>query len=545
MDLIQKTRQFMADKKIDYLLVNATDEFLVEYSELSENSRYFLTNFSGSTGDALISQKDLFLFVDGRYHEQADLEVDHNKVNVVKMKLGQSFSEPLKEKIKTEKTFAIVAKKNSQGRLEVLQTALKDKNLEIKFLDFDPVMDFVKQEKMEKAQENSDIEQIDLKIAGISAEKKLKEISAQLKPNEAIFITNLEEVSYLTNLRDFSHNYSSKIKAKCLITKKTAVIFTDEKIKVELDKFEIKKISIDDLDFIDIFFADKNLMNIYDYNILIKKAAVIQKDFIKSIKAVKNNAEIEHYKKCFERTDKAIYAIRDFIEQSENISEYDITKKLEEFFYQYGAKSLSFKSIVAKDKNSALAHYSQNSKDEILTNGSLVLIDCGAYYEGGYATDCTRVFVKGSPNDLQKKVYTVVLKGFLAAFNKKISPRTSGYSLDKAARKILSMHAPEGFEFSHALGHGVGISVHEAPPNLGPSPLAKVAFKPNMCFTIEPGLYKKDFGGVRLENTFYMDEKNGERKVKSFSNVCFEKKLIDFTLLSAREKKVLKNFELR
>lgn len=76
------------------------------------------------------------------------------------------------------------------------------------------------------------------------------------------------------------------------------------------------------------------------------------------------------------------------------MTEFDIAQKLEEEFISYGAKNLSFKSIVAIDKNSALAHYSKSSKDQYLKDGSLVLIDCGAYYEGGLATDITRVFGK-------------------------------------------------------------------------------------------------------------------------------------------------------
>ena len=550
MDLIRQTRQFLADNKIDYLLVTATNEFLVEYCELSENSRYYLTNFSGSAGDALISQNDLFLFVDGRYHQQADLEVYLGVVSVVKLKLGQSFSEPLKKKIKNGKALGVISKNNSQGRLEILQALLKDKNIKIELLDFDPVMDLVKQEKTAVVQNNSNIVQVDLSISGVSAEAKLAQISSQLSLHEALFVTNLEEVSYLCNLRDFSTNYSSKIKAKCLITKQSAILFTDDEFNFSLPKFETKKMSeleksVAELNSIKTIFADKTLMNIFDYNILESNAAVVHKDFIKDIKSVKNESEIEHYKKCFERTDNALYDLREFIEASEGVSEYDIAKKLEESFYKHGAKSLSFKSIVAKDKNSALAHYSQNSKDEILTEGSLVLVDCGAYYEGGYATDCTRVFVKGEPSKLQKEVYTIVLKGFLAASNKKINTKTSGYSLDHAARKILEEDAPKGFSFSHALGHGIGISVHESPPSLGLSPLAKVAIKPNMCFTIEPGLYKNGFGGVRLENTFHMEENNGELEIKSFYNMFFEKKLIDFDLLSVREKKWLKALELR
>jgi len=138
-ELIKKTRQFLKDNRIDYLLVNSTNEFLVEYSELSENARYMLTNFSGSTGDALISQKNIFLFVDGRYHKQADLEVDKKLVSVVKMKIGASFTANLAEKIESYSTVAVVSKKVSRGLLEILQAALKKKNIGVKLLDFDPI----------------------------------------------------------------------------------------------------------------------------------------------------------------------------------------------------------------------------------------------------------------------------------------------------------------------------------------------------------------------------------------------------------------------
>jgi Xaa-Pro aminopeptidase len=238
-------------------------------------------------------------------------------------------------------------------------------------------------------------------------------------------------------------------------------------------------------------------------------------------------------------------ATREFIEKHENLSEYDVAKNLEENFYKFGAKSLSFKSIVAKDQNSALAHYSKSSKTEVLTDGSLVLIDCGAYYEGGYATDCTRVFVKGTPSKLQQKIYTTVLKGFLKAFNKKITPNTSGFCLDKAARTVLLMNATAGFNFSHSLGHGLGISVHESPPSLAFSPTAKSPLKPNMCFTIEPGLYNPKLFGIRLENSCYLEGGKEGLIIKSFTNMCFEKKLIDFDLLTQTEKKQLKFFEVK
>lgn len=535
MNLIKNIREFLKDNNIDYLLVNSTNEFLVEYNDLNENSRYFLTNFSGSTGDALISQKDIFLFVDGRYHEQADLEVDKNVVTVVKVQLGQTATKLMAKKIKTNKTFAIVANKVSEASLEVFKNTLEKKNIKIKLLDSDPIEK--ERGKREKEKDSAKFyAKISTKITGLSSEEKFKQVSSHLKPNEAILVTNLEEVSYLFNLRDFSTNYSSKIKGKCLITKNYD--------NIKLIKSDLKQ-HIDAFKTIDTIFVDKTSITAYDYSILGEKAAKLEENYISNMKSVKTKEEIDHYKKCFERTDEALMATRDFIEQNDNISEYAITKNLEENFYKFGAKSLSFNSIVAKDKNSALAHYSKNSKTEILEEGSLVLIDCGAYYEGGYATDITRVFVKGTPSKLQKKVYTTVLKGSLKAFNKKITPTTTGFSLDKAARIVLESHKPAGFEFSHSLGHGIGISVHECPPRLAFSPTAKTIIKPNMCFTIEPGLYKKGFGGVRLENSCYLADEDGKLIIKSFSDMCYEEKLIDFDLLTPTEKRQLKKFKVK
>lgn len=526
--MIQKTRKFLKDNKIDYLLVNSTNEFLVEYADLQENSRYLLTGFSGSTGDAVISQKDIFLFVDGRYHNQADLEVDKKSVNIVKMKIGASFPTLLVKKLAPETTIGIVSKKVSQGRLEILQTAFKKKNIKIKLFDFDVVGQNEKCKVQNVAKCKN--EKIDIKIAGLTSDEKIKLISKNLKKDEAILVTNLEEISYILNLRDFSSNYSSMIKGGKYLITKAGGKFSD---KVEIDE-NIKRV-----------FVDKNLINAYDYSILGDKAKMPEKNYIKEMKSVKTRQEIEHYKKCFERTDEALLATREFIENNDNLSEFDIAKNLEENFYKFGARSLSFKSIVAKDKNSALAHYSKNSSAKILKGGSLILIDCGAYYEGGYATDITRVFVKGKPSKLQKKVYTVVLKGLLKAFRKKITSQTTGFSLDKAARKVLNENKPAGFEFSHSLGHGIGISVHESPPSLAFSPTAKTPLKENMCFTIEPGFYNSKQFGVRLENSCYLTKEGKELKIKSFTDMCFEKKLIDFELLTSTEKKQLKMFSVK
>lgn len=503
-DAVNKIREFMKGQEIKYLLVNSTNKYLVEYVPLEENSRYFLTDFSGSTGDVLVTPENIFLFVDGRYHIQADLEVNHDVVTVVKLQTGQIFLEELVKKIPENEALGIFSKKNSQKRVEYLM----EKGLNLKFFADDPL-------DKNTVYDNSNI----VAVEGVPVEEKIKDLNF----DGAVLITNLEEVSYLFNLRDFSKKYSSKICGKAVIINDRARLLEDIDDFVESYKGNI--------------YVDKSTINAYDFALVGDKAKILDDSPIKLMKSVKTDDEIAHYKEAFKRTDLAVKAIRDFIENNDNISEYDIAEQLEKEFKRFGAKSLSFKSIVAKDKNSALAHYSKCSKDEVLKDGSLVLIDCGAYYEQGLATDITRVFVKGEPSELQKSVYTTVLKMFLNAYNSNFK---TGYEIDALARKIYSENEIEGFVFNHGLGHGIGVSVHEYPPNLSKNEMAKVEIKDNMCFTIEPGLYNENHFGIRLENSCYM--KDG--KINSFVQMNYEKKLIDFSMLNEQEKDWLKEFEV-
>ncbi len=482
--------------KIDYLLVNSTNEYLVEYSSLSENARYTLTGFSGSTGDALITKDNIYLFVDGRYHTQADLEVK-NGITVIKLQLGQRQDEEIKKLLNPHKVLGIVAKKVSQKRLEEF------KGYKIKLLEEDPINSFT-----EPHEEPHDKTKCKPKI---------------FKPDKPTFVSNLEEVSYLTGYRDFSNDCSSKIWAKLVIKGEDLILFTDNKACEEYLKLFKGELII-----------DKNSINARDYSLI--ASPIHRESEIKLLKAVKTENEIEAYKSAFEKTDKTMKAIRSYIQEENNISEYDIAKKLREEFIHFGAKSLSFNSIVAINRNSALAHYSKNAKDVILKDGDLVLIDCGAYYEDGLATDITRVFVKGTPSELQKKVYTTVLKAFLNAY--KLNALT-GFEHDKLAHEILD-GAVEGFSFSHGLGHGIGINVHEAPPTLNQSSLGQTNIQDNMTFTIEPGLYNPKHFGIRLENSCY--RKNG--KNVSFVKMGYESKLIDYELLTQKEKEWLEEFEV-
>lgn len=516
-------RTFMKDNDINYLLVNSTNEFLVEYNTLNQNSRYKLTGFSGSTGEALVTPETIYLFVDGRYHIQADQEVNHDITTVVKLQTGQNAIEEIINKIPENEILGVFSKKNSQNKIEQLSKSRK-----LKLLDTDPHDEFINYSS------EGDLT-IDTKYTGVNSEDKISAASKNLSQDEAIYITDPDEVSYLFNMRNFTRQpYSAKIMAKAIILKDNAILFNGEKLK-NLNDF-LTKIQQK-------VYVDKNTINAYEYNLLGDKVAELKFNPVKLAKSQKNKFEIAHLKEAFTKTDRAVLAIRDFINNNDNLSEFDIALQLAKEFKNQGALNLSFASIVAKDQNSSLAHYSKCSKNEIISDGSLILIDCGGYFEGGLATDITRVFVKGEPSQLHKNIYTNVLKAFLNAYNycktHSHSPVT-GYEIDQSAREFFNQQNLDGFVFNHGLGHGIGINVHEYPPNLSANEIAKVPLLEGECFSIEPGLYKEGCFGIRLENSCYYSDNN----IHSLTNMPYEKKLIDYDMLNNEEKAWLEEFEV-
>ena len=158
----------------------------------------------------------------------------------------------------------------------------------------------------------------------------------------------------------------------------------------------------------------------------------------------------------------------------------------------------------------------------------------------GYATDITRVLYFGkNPKPIYKKVYSYVLKAFLACY---LSEETQASKLDFMAREILKPLEKEGFYFGHGLGHGIGTSVHQNPPVLNMS--SKDVIKPYQVHSIEPGAYGKTQDGVefgiRIENCVYTDL---YFKKNSLSKFPFEELLIDYSLLNEKEIETVKKWQ--
>ena len=175
----------------------------------------------------------------------------------------------------------------------------------------------------------------------------------------------------------------------------------------------------------------------------INQSNKILQSHLRLFKTVKNEAEIAHIKHCFERSDKALQVIYDMINSETIYSEYDYYEALIKAMKDNGAQSLSFKPIVAAGSNTSIIHYTSPSKEKMVENGDLLLVDFGGYYEGGYATDTTRTFIKGDATEEQKLAYTAVLKAFLTAYYNKYGKKASYYSIDNLARDTVSKNISE------------------------------------------------------------------------------------------------------
>ncbi len=493
-----------------------------------------LTGFSGTAGEAVLEKNGkITLFVDSRYHILADKQV-YSNVEVFKMPLNTSFSENFKKKYK-KNTIAYIP--SDIGLNKYLELS--------KYFDlrkYDVIKKYLKNEDLNKKEP---IFEVSGKIEKNSFEFKINKIKKTHSNIDRMLIFNLDEISYLTNLRSYRMKYSSNFKAILYLNLKSDnyILFVEDipkKENLKINNLTFMKLS-DFHNFIlsieDEIYINKNDITLENY-LYIKNPKEIKKDNLALISSIKPISVIQHLIESSNKLDLAILAFKKRLKAG--LSEVDLVNMFEQELIDKGAKCPSFKTLLALGENSASIHYSSYDKNKILKDEMLLLLDCGGYYEGGYATDITRTFYFGkNPKPIYKKIYTNVLKAFLACF---LSKETNAKKLDNIAREILNPFEAEGFFFNHGLGHGIGTSVHQNPPIL--SMLSDDIIKPYQTHSIEPGLYGKDKDGVefgvRIENCVYNDINYNKISLSKFP---FEEILIDWKLLDDEQKEIVQNWQ--
>ena len=213
-------------------------------------------------------------------------------------------------------------------------------------------------------------------------------------------------------------------------------------------------------------------------------------EIIANLRVIKNEYEISQIKKAQKITDDAFSHILSFIK--EGVSEKDLALEIEFFMRKSGAQGVSFDLITISGKNTSLPHGIPS--DKLLQKGDFITMDIGCKVNG-YCSDMTRTVALGQPSDEMKKIYNTVLLAQKKAFEK-IKSGVKASDVDFAARDFINKSGYEGC-FGHALGHGVGLDIHENPTV---SSRSDTVLKSGMIITNEPGIYLKDKFGVRIED---------------------------------------------
>lgn len=213
-------------------------------------------------------------------------------------------------------------------------------------------------------------------------------------------------------------------------------------------------------------------------------------DAVQHLRLRKESREIQMIRQAARITLHAFEQILQRIKPG--VTEKDIQRQIRSLFEDLGADGEAFPTIVLFGRRTALVH-GQPSEVRLKKN-DLVLFDFGAKFHG-YCADFTRTFCLGKPSDSVRRVFQAVKKALQLA-EAEIRPGQTGREVDKIVRQFLGKKDMDK-RFPHALGHGVGLEIHED-PRLATS--AKSTLKTNMVVTVEPGVYDNRWGGVRLEN---------------------------------------------
>ena len=548
---LQQLRIQMQDQNIDVCLINQTDEFQNEFLPQYSKRLQWLTNFSGSAGEALITKNKAYLFVDGRYTLQAKLEVNQSVYKVYNYS-KKTPTQILKSLKLNKPNFGIDGNIITVKKLNLLTSELKT-NVSIKLLEKNLVdLIWYSRPKIKK----SIVWHHKRSFHGTNVSDKITTIKKIIKKNKAqyLFITSNESICWLLNLRSSDLAYTPIFMSRLIISD-SGECFLFANIKnglkfpkaVKFHQIELNLLSnfLSDTIANKKIIADPRTLSSNTNEFLLKNRVKIRliNDPIEALKSQKNNSEIKGIRAAHLRDGvaltKAIFWIKEKV-LKKNLTELQAVKKIDsnrlknKNFY-----SLSFPTIAGSGPNGAIVHYHANKKsNRKIKDTDLFLIDSGAQYLDG-TTDVTRTISFRNVSNEQKKMNTLVLKGHIAVAISVFSKSETGKLLNINARKYLRQH---NCDFDHGTGHGVGyfLNVHEGPQSI--SSVSKVKFLPGMIISNEPGYYKTNEYGIRIENLVNVKVHGNKYKFETLTLAPIDRQLIEASLLSENEIKWLNTY---
>lgn len=551
---LEKLRSLMEREGIDYFVIPTSDPHMSEYVLDRYKSRVYMTGFTGSAGYVVVTQDEALLWADGRYHVQAEKQIEGSDFKLMKWGLeGVDFyDEWLKKNVKPGQTVGFNGEITPYGMYKRLVEKLGDR-INFKF-EKDLIGEFWEDRP---ALPSGKAFILDEEYTGENPTKKLASIREKMEEKGAthLFFATLDDIAYTLNIRGGDDLYTPIVVSYLLIDSHNATLFVDEskidvsvkgylqKNGVKIAPYETVNDALVALDKTEACYISSDKINALQYKLISENTKVIDEMLPTTMmKAIKNDTEVENERLAHIIDGAAVSRYLCWIKENAGkieMNEFSAEEKLHEIRAEHESFiSESFKTISAYKSNAAMAHYSASSENnsEIKEEG-LYLVDSGGQYLEG-TTDITRTVTLGSPTAEEIRDYTLTLKGHIDLFLTKFLKGTCGCHLDVMARGAMWK---EGIDFKHGTGHGVGycLGVHEGPMSISRA-IINVPLQPGMVISNEPGIYRDGKHGIRIENLVTVTEYKTTQFGQFFGfmnlTLCpYERELIDVSILSDEE----------
>ncbi|WP_325891217.1 aminopeptidase P family protein [Grimontia sp. NTOU-MAR1] len=551
---VDALRRWLEEQALDALIIPHEDEFLGEYIPEHNERLHWATGFTGSAGAAVIAGDKAAMFVDGRYTVQVRKQVPGD-IFEYRHLIEEPALQWLQDNLPKGSKVAVDPRLHSANWLASAEKQVEGK-LDLVCVDTNPV-DNTWHDRPAPLLTNARL--MGTNIVGQNSEDKRREIGTAIAKSgaDAALLSQLDSICWLLNIRGGDVSRLPVVLASAIANAKGEVtLFIDPARLPEGFSTHVGEgVSVQSPEALESALAelsgqsvlvDPQTSNAWASQVLNQNGAIIvhAADPCMLPKAAKNAVEVGGMKASHVRDGVAVSRFLAWLDKEVAAGNLPNEAELSDKLYSFREldktlADLSFDTISAAGGNAAMCHYNHLNQPEPgeLELNNVYLVDSGGQYPDG-TTDITRTVAIGECADEVKQAFTLVLKGHISLATARFPKGTAGSQLDALARQHLWAN---GFDYDHGTGHGVGhfLSVHEGPQRISKAP-STVALLPGMVLSNEPGYYRADAFGIRIENLELVVEvpTQGDMTVLGFESLTrapIDRRLVDVSLLTYSE----------
>lgn len=530
---IQAFQEKLKECKVDYFILADADPHNSEYVGAYYKLRTAYSGFTGSNGTLLIGQEEAFLWTDGRYFIQAEIELKDSGISLMRMgdkgvpTLNQFLASVNQDSFTIGYDGSCLMQKAIEDMVQVLEAKGKKCVLHADGAFARTLLKEWDKEGIYQSFRGEKIRVLPHELRGRDVGERISVIRQNMSDLHCdVFLScKLDTNMWLLNIRGNDIAYNPVAFSYVMVTKEQILLFIkEEAVTDELKEYaneehillkEYESVTENLAYFIKAktVLTDLTYLNA-DMFALIKEndATVINGDAGTGLlQAIKTEKEIALLKDIYRKDSVAVCKFLYWLDNKEpaTVTEYDAACKMDALREEIPEnRGLSFYTIAAYGFNAAMMHY-ETKKDTcaILEDGNLFLLDSGGQYDGG-TTDVTRTVCVGQPTQEMCEHFTMVVRGMLALQNGIFMKGCTGMNLDILAREPMwEAH----MDYKCGTGHGIGymLNVHEGPQAIRMKSIGiagKTEIVPGMLVSDEPGIYLEGKYGIRMENILLCEE---------------------------------------